>query len=133
MTQKEPILERNNLALILFFVLQAGIIYFSFKEYVNIIEGVAYYSEGSIMLGAFFSCINSFLFVNIRSGVKWKAQGFQVFCFSLFSIFATAAIIKENTSSILAQYYFTASLSLIFLLFGMFSLLKSSNADLDNQ
>src|SRR5688572_732962 len=109
MTQKAPITGLNSFFYILFILLQIIIIIVCFYSFENIVEGISYYSSGSILWGSLLTLINCCLVLLFTKKFKDKYFVIRLFSFTLLTIFFTSAVIKQILD-------YTAILSFIFLI-----------------
>lgn len=118
MKQQEPMLEqrtRSRFLFVLFLALQFAIVFFSFRSYINTIESTLYFSEALVLLCSLFTTINYLLFVFLAKKSFDRYFYISIFSFSYFSVFGTAALLKQ-------RFDVTAIFGIIFLLSALIDL-----------
>lgn len=125
MTQMGHIPQQNKLVILCFMFLQILILLFSFTSYVNIIEGIYYYSEAVVIWCSLYTLINYILLIIFTKKYFNKYFYFAILSLSFLSVFGTSSIIKQKID-------FIAIASVIFLvstLISFFLLLKIGIVD----
>ena len=103
---------KNIVSITIFASIQIFILTITFKNYVNTVEGIPYYSQGSLIWASIFTGINFILYYFFTRASIGYYSHFTTICLSLFLVFGFPSMLKQ-------QFDYTAIVSVILLVFGL--------------